>query len=119
MRFRPCIDLHQGRVKQIVGATLNDQEAPQTNFTAQQSPGYFAQMYRQDGLEGGHVIMLGPDNAAAATEALVAFPDGLQLGGGMNADNAAAWLAHGAGGIIVTSYVFKEGRLFQDHLEKA
>jgi phosphoribosylformimino-5-aminoimidazole carboxamide ribotide isomerase len=118
MRFRPCIDLHQGVVKQIVGATLSDKDAPQTNFTASQAPSHFAQIYRRDGLEGGHVIMLGPGNCAAAAEALAAFPEGLQLGGGMTADNAESWLKQGAAGIIVTSYVFKEGRLLPDHLEK-
>ena len=116
MRFRPCIDLHQGVVKQIVGSTLRDEGQPRTNFEATQSPACFAARYGRDGLEGGHVIMLGPGNDAAAANALAAYPGGLQLGGGMNPDNASSWLDHGAAGIIVTSFVFKDGRFQKDNL---
>ena len=113
MRFRPCIDLHQGSVKQIVGSTLRDDPGvmPVTHFVAAQPPSHFAGLYRQDGLCGGHVIMLGQGNEAAAAEALAAYPGGLQLGGGITAANAAAWLARGAGKVIVTSAVFPDGRL--------
>lgn len=119
MRFRPCIDLHEGVVKQIVGATLRDGDpAPRTNFTAQLPPAYYAELYCRDGLTGGHVIMLGPGNEAAATEALAAYPGGLQLGGGMRPDNAGAWIGRGAAAVIVTSYVFGEGRLERQRLEE-
>ena len=111
MRFRPCIDLHDGRVKQIVGATLRDnaQDAVTENFVAAESPAWFARKYKADGLRGGHVIKLGPGNDAAAREALAACPDFLQLGGGITPDNAAEWLEAGAAAVIVTSYLFENG----------
>jgi phosphoribosylformimino-5-aminoimidazole carboxamide ribotide isomerase len=118
MRFRPCIDLHQGQVKQIVGSTLGERGSPLTNFTADRPPSYYAARYRRDGLEGGHVIMLGPGNEEAAAAALAAYPGGLQLGGGIDADNAPRWLERGAGKVIVTSYVFREGRLPPDRLAR-
>ena len=117
MRFRPCIDLHNGVVKQIVGASLQDGADPQTNFATDQPAAYFADRYRQDGLHGGHVIMLGPGNETAATAAVTAFPGGLQVGGGINPQNAAAWLHRGAAGVIVTSYVFQSGKLRRDRLQ--
>ncbi|MCC7261336.1 MAG: phosphoribosylformimino-5-aminoimidazole carboxamide ribotide isomerase [Candidatus Latescibacteria bacterium] len=116
MRFRPCIDLHQGRVKQIVGATLGDQAEPLTNFASDQPASHFAECYRRDDLPGGHVIMLGPGNEAAAAGALAAFPGGLQLGGGITAENAPQWLERGAAALIATSYVFREGRLHRERL---
>ena len=118
MKFRPCIDLHKGHVKQIVGSTLSDQvgQEPQVNFVSDYSAGYYAAMYARDGLLGGHVIMLGPGNEAAAAEALAAYPEGLQIGGGITADNAALWLERGAGSVIVTSYVFSDGRIHYDRL---
>lgn len=79
--FRPCIDIHQGKVKQIVGGTLSDAETPLTHFTSEKSPDYYANLYRCDGLKGGHVIMLGKGNADAAKKALSAYPGGLQVGG--------------------------------------
>lgn len=110
--FRPCIDLHQGRVKQIVGASLrNDGAEPETNFVSQHPAAWYADRYRRDGLKGGHVIQLGPGNEAAAREALAAWPDGLQLGGGVRDDNAADWIAAGAAQVIVTSYVFHDGHV--------
>lgn len=120
MKFRPCIDLHHGRVKQIVGSTLSDeqQESLTTNFASDQPASHYAAMYKQDGLFGGHVIMLGPGNETAATGALQAFPDGLQLGGGITADNAALWLDRGASAVIVTSAVFKDGIVHEDRLEE-
>ena len=109
MRFRPCIDLHGGVVKQIICSSLQDNdEGLQTNFVASQSPAYFAGLYRADGLSGGHVIMLGPGNESAAREALAAYPGGLQIGGGITADNAREWLAAGADKVIITSYIFPE-----------
>ena len=106
-RFRPCIDLHQGQVKQIVGGSLRDDgSAPVENFVAPQPAGWFAEKFRADGLTGGHVIQLGPGNDAAAREALAAWPGGLQLGGGITTENAAGWLAAGAAQVIVTSALF-------------
>ena len=120
MRFRPCIDLHDGRVKQIVGSTLQDAsvDALRTNFSSDLPPSYYANRYRQDNLPGGHVIMLGPGNEAAALDAVRAWPGGLQLGGGISADNAAWWLEQGASHVIVTSHVFHHGLLDEERLER-
>jgi len=120
MKFRPCIDLHQGRVKQIVGSSLSDTQQGRltTNFASDQPASHYAEMYKHDGLFGGHVIMLGPGNEAAATEALQAFPGGLQLGGGITAANAAHWLDLGASVVIVTSAVFKDGAVHEDRLKE-
>ena len=113
-RFRPCIDLHEGRVKQIVGGTLRDGgEGPQTNFESDRPAGEFAALYRRDGLEGGHVIMLGPGNDMAAREALGEWPGGLQVGGGITEGNAADWIEAGASHVIVTSRLFSAGGEFQ------
>lgn len=117
MRFRPCIDLHEGKVKQIVGSTLRDSGEARVNFTADESPAHFARLYRQDGLEGGHVILLGADNETAATEALAAYPGGLQVGGGVRPDNALDWLGRGAAKVIVTSHLFEECRFSWARLE--
>jgi phosphoribosylformimino-5-aminoimidazole carboxamide ribotide isomerase len=108
--FRPCIDLHEGKVKQIVGGTLNDAGA-RTNFVSEKSAAWFAELYRRDGLSGGHVIQLGAGNESAARAALAAFPGGLHLGGGVNAQNARDWLDAGASHVIVTSWAFREGRV--------
>ena len=117
MRFRPCIDLHDGQVKQIVGSTLQDNPAGlRTNFTSTFPPSHYARLYRRDNLTGGHIIMLGPGNEAAAVEALAAWPGGMQVGGGITAANASQWLDRGASHVIVTSYVFHDGRLDQDRL---
>jgi len=118
VRFRPCIDLHQGQVKQIVGSTLRDGAVPETNFVAEKPPAYFAELYRHDNLHGGHVIMLGPGNEQAATHALATFPGGLQLGGGINANNAPDWLDRGASQVIVTSYAFRDSQLHCDNLQR-
>lgn len=113
--FRPCIDLHEGKVKQIVGGTL-DSGGLRTNFVSDQNAAWFAELYRRDGLRGGHVIMLGPGNESEARAALRAYPGGLQLGGGVNAENARAWLDAGASHVIVTSWVFRDGRVDQERL---
>ena len=120
MRFRPCIDLHQGKVKQIVGSTLKDDDPGhlQTNFTAEDSAAWFAELYRKDHLNGGHVIMLGPGNEAAAAQALAVWPGGMQVGGGITTANAADWLERGASHVIVTSWVFRQGRLDLKRLEE-
>jgi phosphoribosylformimino-5-aminoimidazole carboxamide ribotide isomerase len=110
--FRPCIDLHDGKVKQIVGGTLSDsREAVRENFVSEKSSAEYAALYRRDGLRGGHVISLGPGNDQAARAALAAYPGGLQMGGGVNLENAAAWLDAGASHVIVTSWVFQGGRV--------
>ena len=106
MKFRPCIDLHEGRVKQIVGGTLTDGGAAE-NFVSDKSAEHYAQLYARDRLTGGHVIMLGPGNADAARAALAAYPGGLHVGGGVTAANAAEWLAAGASHVIVTSWLFE------------
>ncbi|MBS1369967.1 MAG: phosphoribosylformimino-5-aminoimidazole carboxamide ribotide isomerase [Lentisphaeria bacterium] len=116
--FRPCIDLHEGRVKQIVGSTLSDSAAPDTNFVAEHDSAWYAELYRCDGLTGGHVIKLGPGNDEAAKRALSAWPGGLQIGGGITCENAEEWLGAGASQLIVTSYIFSDGELRIDNLEK-
>lgn len=117
MKFRPCIDLHEGKVKQIVGSTLNDsRQGLRTNFSSEMPAAHYAALYRQDGLRGGHVIKLGPGCDTAAQEALQAYPGGLQIGGGINADNASLWLSGGASHVIVTSYVFQAGKVYGDRL---
>lgn len=104
-------------MKQIVGGSLTDQGAGlRTNFVSERPAAWFAEQYRRDGLTGGHVIQLGPGNEAAARAALAAYPGGLQLGGGVNLDNARAWLEAGAAQVIVTSWVFRDGRVDEDRL---
>ena len=106
-RFRPCIDLHQGKVKQIVGGSLRDDgTGPRENFVSEQPAAGFAERFRADGLTGGHVIKLGPGNDEAAREALAAWPGGLQIGGGIGLGNAVEWLEAGASHVIVTSALF-------------
>lgn len=97
-RFRPCIDLHSGQVKQIVGGSLSDSESTlKTNYVSQFSAGYFARLYKENGLDGTHIIMLGPGNEAAAREALAEWPGEMQIGGGITDLNAQQWLDWGAG----------------------
>lgn len=116
MRFRPCIDLHQGKVKQIVGSTLRDDGTAKTNFVSDKDPSFYARLYKEDGLTGGHVIMLGPGNENAAVQALQAAPGTLQVGGGISPDNCRKWLDAGATHVIVTSWLFVEGELNMDRL---
>ncbi|HHB75836.1 MAG TPA: phosphoribosylformimino-5-aminoimidazole carboxamide ribotide isomerase [Desulfobulbus sp.] len=120
MRFRPCIDLHDGQVKQIIGSTLRGvgSSGPNTNFSSELPPSYYSRMYRRDNLTGGHVIMLGPGNEDAAADALAAWPEGLQVGGGITVDNAEQWLERGASHVIVTSYVFYDGLLDEKRLQR-
>jgi len=115
--FRPCIDLHDGKVKQIVGGTLGD-TGLRTNFVSEKPASWFAELYKRDGLAGGHVIMLGPGNEAAARSALAAYPGGLQVGGGVNVTTARGWLDAGASHVIVTSWVFREGRVDWERLKE-
>jgi len=117
--FRPCIDLHEGRVKQIVGSSLRDDgTVPLTNFSCEDPAEYYAALYCKDHLKGGHVIKLGPGNEDAAARALEAYPNGLQIGGGISVANAADWLERGASHVIVTSWLFSEtGHFLPDRLE--
>lgn len=118
MAFRPCIDLKEGRVVQIVGGTLTDDGAGVvTNHVSERSAADFAALYRRDGLRGGHVILLGPGSEDAARSALRAYPGGLQIGGGINAQNARQWLDAGASHVIVTSFLFENGNLSHRHLQ--
>jgi phosphoribosylformimino-5-aminoimidazole carboxamide ribotide isomerase len=118
--FRPCIDLHDGCVKQIVGGTLNDSgDGPVENYVADRGAEWFAAKYRSDNLTGGHVIKLGPGNEVAAREALEAYPGGMQIGGGITAENAPDWIGAGASHVIVTSWLFDQtGSLLIDRLQQ-
>lgn len=126
MKFRPCIDIHNGKVKQIVGASLRDNgNYAQENFVAGQDAVYFAELYKRDGIRGGHMILLNPAGSqyyeatkSQALEALSAYPGGLQIGGGITPENAESFLRAGASHVIVTSYVFKDGRVHYGHLRK-
>jgi len=115
--FRPCIDLHEGKVKQIVGSTLGSEPGTlKTNFVSSRPAAWYADLYKRDGLRGGHVIMLGSGNEAEARSALGAYPNGMQVGGGVNVGSAQGWLDAGASHVIVTSWVFHSGRIDQDRL---
>lgn len=104
-------------MKQIVGGTLGGEPGRlQTNFVSDRPAAWYAELYKRDGLKGGHVIMLGPGNEAEARAALRAYPDGLQVGGGVSLDNAQAWLDAGASHVIVTSWVFREGQVDWERL---
>jgi len=117
VNLRPCIDLHQGKVKQIVGDTLGykDKEVVE-NFISEYDSAYYAKKFQVDKLTGGHIIMLGPGNEEAALTALQAYPGGLQIGGGIDSQNALKYLENGASHVIVTSYIFQDGELKMDRL---
>src|ERR1022692_4222921 len=115
--FRPCIDLHEGKVKQIVGGSLGA-AGLRTNFVSEKSAAWFAGLYKRDGLTGGHVIMLGSGNEAEARAALATFPGGMHIGGGVNPSNARGWLDAGASHVIVTSWVFRAGHLDWNRLDE-
>ncbi|KAJ2160003.1 Enzyme that catalyzes the fourth step in the histidine pathway [Coemansia sp. RSA 552] len=119
-QFRPCIDLHSGQVKQIVGGTLHDTDSGklQTNFVSTKPAEEYARLYRENQLEGGHVIMLGPGNTEAAVAALGAYPGGLQVGGGITDANAEEWVGRGASKVIVTSWLFPEARFSMQRLQR-
>ncbi|MCM1267309.1 MAG: phosphoribosylformimino-5-aminoimidazole carboxamide ribotide isomerase [Bacteroidales bacterium] len=126
MKFRPCIDIHNGAVKQIVGGSLTDaQDAALENFVSTQDAAFYAALYRERGLKGGHVILLNPasspyyeETKRQALSALRAYPGGLQAGGGITPENAAAFLEAGASHVIVTSYVFHNGIVDEEKLCK-
>lgn len=125
MKFRPCIDIHNGSVKQIVGGSLSDQGNLATdNFVSGYDAAFYAEMYRHDGLRGGHIILLNPTGSEyyeadvrQAAGALEVYPGGLQIGGGMNPENAEQFLDMGASHIIITSYVFRDGRIDYERLK--
>jgi phosphoribosylformimino-5-aminoimidazole carboxamide ribotide isomerase len=126
MEFRPCIDIHNGKVKQIVGSSLKDEgNQAKDNFVAAQDASHYAELYRKDQLKGGHVILLNKVGSeyyeatkAQAFSALAAYPGGLQVGGGITAENAAEFLEAGASHVIVTSYVFQDGKINYVNLNK-
>jgi phosphoribosylformimino-5-aminoimidazole carboxamide ribotide isomerase len=117
--FRPCIDLHEGKVKQIVGGSLTGAAADlRTNFVSERPARWFAELYRRDNLPGGHIIMLGPGNENAALDALSAYPGGMHAGGGIHLENAARFLDAGASHVIVTSWIFRDGQLDMPRLRQ-
>ena len=125
MRFRPCIDIHNGNVKQIVGGSLTELNEVDTNFVSEEGGAFYGELYQRLGLAGGHIILLNPAGTPeyeadlmTAREALAAYPGGLQIGGGVTAENAAGFLDMGATHVIVTSYVFREGRVDMDRLNR-
>ncbi len=126
MRFRPCIDIHNGKVKQIVGGSLKDAHGEAVeNFVSHYDAAWYAEMYRRFDLPGGHIILLNPAGTPAyeadlaqAEAALAAYPGGMMIGGGVNAGNAARFLDMGASHVIVTSYVFRDGEIRFDRLEE-
>lgn len=120
MKFRPCIDLHGGKVVQIVGGSLDERNANslRTNFSTDRSPSDYAALYRDANLPGGHVISLGTGNQEAALSALRTWPGGMQFGGGVNPQNSSLFLEAGASHVIVTSFVFSGGRIDYNKLAK-
>lgn len=124
MRFRPCIDIHNGAVKQIVGGSLKDEaDSAKDNFVSELKADFYADMYKKSGITGGHIIILNKSDSqyydadlAQAKLALNTYPNGLQIGGGITADNAKEFLDMGASHVIVTSYVFKDGKVNYDNL---
>jgi len=126
MEFRPCIDIHNGRVKQIVGGSLRDEGSQaRENFVSEQDAAFYARLYEKQGIRGGHVILLNKEGTEyfeatrqQALSALRAYPGGLQIGGGICDDNAAEYLEAGASAVIVTSYVFRDGQMNWENLKK-
>ena len=126
MEFRPCIDIHNGKVKQIVGSSLEDEgNKANENFVSEKDADFFAEFYKEEGLRGGHVILLNKKDSSyyeetkrQAMKALKAYPGGLQVGGGITAENAKEFIDAGATHVIVTSYVFSNGVINYDHLNK-
>ena len=117
-KFRPCIDLHNGKVKQIIGSSLSEKESElKTNFISQKPAEWYAELYKKDGLKGGHIIMLGPGNEEAATRALKAYPSGMQIGGGINRENSMKYIEAGASAVIATSYIFPNGKFSLEKLK--
>ena len=118
MKFRPCIDLYNGTVKQIIGSTFKDNKDPKINYSSGLSPEWFAKKYRESNLFGGHIIKLGKGNDIAAKKALDAWPNGFQIGGDININNAQKWLDCGASSIIVTSWIFTDDQVDIDKIKQ-
>lgn len=126
MEFRPCIDIHNGKVKQIVGSSLKDVgNQAKENFVSELDGAFYANFYKKDGIKGGHIILLNPEGSEyyeatkqQALFALEAYPNGLQVGGGIRTENAKEFLEKGASHVIVTSYVFSDGKVNYENLNK-
>ncbi len=126
MKFRPCIDIHNGKVKQIVGGSLKDENnQAKENFVSEVDSIYYANLYKANNIKGGHIILLNSKDSeyfeatkSEALKALMAYKGGLQIGGGVNCDNALEYIKAGASHVIVTSYVFKDGKINYDNLNK-
>lgn len=126
MKFRPCIDIHNGQVKQIVGGSLLDRGSQaEENFVSEQDAGFYARLYKEKGLMGGHIILLNPADTEfyeadkkQAVRALKEYPQGMQIGGGITAENAEEFIRLGASHVIVTSYAFKDGKIYHENIEK-
>lgn len=126
MEFRPCIDIHNGKVKQIVGGSLRDEgNHAFENFVSENNADFYAKLYKKYNLKGGHIILLNKVESEyyelskqQAMNALKAYPNGMQIGGGINADNAGEFLDAGASHVIVTSYVFSDGHIHYGRLDK-
>ncbi|MBO5293221.1 MAG: phosphoribosylformimino-5-aminoimidazole carboxamide ribotide isomerase [Lachnospiraceae bacterium] len=126
MEFRPCIDIHNGKIKQIVGGSLRDEgNRADENFVSEKDGSFFADFYRSYGIKGGHIILLNKEGSEyfeatkkQALLALSAYPGGMQIGGGITADNAEEYLEAGASHVIVTSYVFQDGRVELSRLKR-
>jgi phosphoribosylformimino-5-aminoimidazole carboxamide ribotide isomerase len=117
-KFRPCIDLHNGEVKQLVGSSLSQNENElETNFVSQKPAEWYAKLYKKDSLKGGHIIMLGAGNEEAGIKALKAYPGGMQIGGGINNENAKKYMEAGAAAVIVTSCIFPNGKFSPEKLQ--
>ena len=125
MRFRPCIDIHDGKVKQIVGGTLDDKSGAETNFVSEEGASFFGRLYRNCKLPGGHIILLNKggtpeymDDIRAASHAMNEYPGGFMIGGGVTNENAVSYIGLGASHVIVTSFVFRDGRIDFDRLNE-
>lgn len=124
MKFRPCIDIHDGKVKQIIGGTLDDKTGAETNFISEYDTSFFGRLYRACNLPGGHIILLNKggtpeymEDLRAASDAIKEYPGGFMIGGGVTIDNAQEYIDIGASHVIVTSYVFKDGAIDYDRLK--
>ncbi len=123
MRLRPCIDIHDGKVKQIVGGSLDDKSGADTNYVSEYGASYYGRLYKRFNLSGGHIILLNKagtsqylEDIRAASEAMSEYPGGFMIGGGVTADNAEEYIKLGASHVIVTSYVFRDGKIDYDRL---
>ena len=123
MKFRPCIDIHDGKVKQIVGGSLDDVKGADTNYVAEHGAEYYGRLYRNCNIPGGHIILLNKagtseylEDIRAASEAMKEYPGGFMIGGGVTDQNAEEYIKLGASHVIVTSYVFRDGEIDYERL---